>query len=202
MVSKTKTATSNPQNQNEKLTAFGYALLGVIREHPDVTGYDINYIIQESISYHLDASLSYIYPTLKKLHQKGYVTFQTIPIENRAPMKRYRLTKLGEEVLQEWLKEPVPESFDFRPFLLKIGFSFFMEKETLLGHIDREIQRRETILAQGAQRGINPEMAYLDYPDRKKAQFLLQEMYDLVSGLEKERVRYLKVMRAQVEKEL
>jgi DNA-binding PadR family transcriptional regulator len=202
VVPKTKAAKSNHPPQIENLTAFGYALLAVIKEHPGVTGYDINYIIQESISYHLDASLSYIYPTLKKLHLKGLVKFQAIPIENRSPMKKYWLTDPGEQVLQAWLKEPVAESFDFRPFLLKLGFAIFMEKETLLAHLDREIRYREGILSTGAERGINPEMAYLDYPDREKAKFLLQEMYDLVGGLEVEKVRYLKAMRAHVEKDL
>ena len=55
-----------------------YVLLGLIRLHQGVTGYELNRIIKESTGYLLSASLSHIYPTLKrKLHERGLVSYRT-----------------------------------------------------------------------------------------------------------------------------
>ena len=149
-------------------------LLGLIRLHSGVTGYELNAIIHESTGYMMSASLSHIYPSLRKLHERGLVSYTDLPIKNRLAKKIYEITPAGEQALQEWLRTPIEESeMDFRPFMLKMSFSPLMSKETILQHIDREIARRESVL-QEKDRDTRLELDYLDKStiDPSRAEFL------------------------------
>ncbi len=116
-------------------------LLGLIKLNKKITGYELNSNLRDSNRYFLSVSLAYIYPTLKKLHQKGLVTYTVVPISNRPDKKVYEITPDGEVVLQQWLKKPIEEDMYFSTFLLKMQFAPVMEKITILEHIDREIGR-------------------------------------------------------------
>ena len=116
-------------------------LLGLIKLYKEVTGYELNGIIRDSNRYFLSVSLAYIYPVLKRLNQRGLVSFTNTPIANRPAKKTYKITPAGEKVLQEWLKAPVEADMYFQSFLLKMQFASLMEKHTMLDHIEREIDR-------------------------------------------------------------
>ena len=122
---------------------FDNILLALIKLNKEVTGYELNGIIHDSNRYFLSVSLAYIYPVLKKLHQRGLVTYTNIPITNRPDKKAYKITPEGEEVLNAWLKSPIEPDMYFRSFLLKMQFAPLMEKSTILSHINREIMRLE-----------------------------------------------------------
>ena len=62
-------------------------LLGLIKQNKSITGYELNSNIKDSNRYFLSVSLAYIYPTLKKLHQRGLVTYTSIPMTNRPHKK-------------------------------------------------------------------------------------------------------------------
>src|SRR5512136_1799939 len=95
-----------------------YVLLGLIRLHEGVTGYELNRIIKESTGYLMSASLSHIYPTLRKLHERGLVSYRDIPLNNRPDKKVYKITAAGDEKLLAWLEEPVVPNLDIKPFCL------------------------------------------------------------------------------------
>ncbi len=176
-------------------------LLGLIRLRPGVTGYELNDIIQESTGYLMSASLGHIYPSLRKLHERGWVTFTDQPIKNRPSKKFYTITPAGDQALQEWLRVPAAESdIDFRPFLLKMSFSPLMSKATILDHVDREIERCERML-HDKDRGNRVEMEYLDKSsiDPARAEFLWKGIYQV--GLEASHLRlaWLKEWRQSVE---
>lgn len=122
---------------------FDNVLLGLIKLNKEVTGYELNGIIHDSNRYFLSVSLAYIYPVLKKLHQRGLVTYTNIPITNRPDKKAYTITPDGEQVLHEWLKSPIEPDMYFQSFLLRMQFVPLMEKQTILSHIDREVARLE-----------------------------------------------------------
>lgn len=137
-------------------------LLGLISMHDGVTGYELNRIMRDSTGYLISTSLSHIYPALKKLREQGLVSAQDIPIKNRLAKKVYRTTPAGEEALWDWLTRPIEENaLDARPFYLKMAFSPLMSKQTILGHLDREIKRLEQY-HQELERNIQLEMEYLD----------------------------------------
>ncbi|MCE1253223.1 MAG: PadR family transcriptional regulator [Anaerolineae bacterium] len=120
-----------------------HVLLGLIKLNKGITGYELNSNIRDSNRYFLSISLAYIYPTLKKLHERGLVTFTEIPLINRPSKKAYEITPAGEKALEAWLKKPIDADMYFSSFLLKMQFAPLMEQATLLGHIDREISRLE-----------------------------------------------------------
>lgn len=117
-----------------------YILLGLIKLYKEVTGYELNRIIRDSNRYFISVSLAYIYPVLKRLYQRGWVTYAAMPIPNRPDKKVYRITPLGEQVLHTWLEAPIEPDMYFRSFLLKMQFATLMSKSTILAHIEREIQ--------------------------------------------------------------
>jgi len=180
-----------------------YALLGLIRLHQGVTGYELNRIIKESTGALLSASLSHIYPTLRKLHDRGLVSYKDVPIKNRPSKKVYLITKEGNKQLQAWLEEPVVSGLDFRAFCLKMSFSPLMSKAVILRHIDREIDFREGMLRERG-RGISVEMEYLDKRklDLAKAEVLWGGIYQVNVQTEDIRLAWLKDWRQRVEKEI
>jgi DNA-binding PadR family transcriptional regulator len=122
---------------------FDNVLLALIKTHKEVTGYELNGIIKDSNRFFLNVTLAYIYPVLKKLSERGLVTYTTIPVSNRLDKKAYRITPQGEETLAAWLKAPIEADMYFREFLLKMQFASLMNNETVIEHIDREIGRLE-----------------------------------------------------------
>ena len=177
-----------------------FALLGLIRLHQGVTGYELNRIIKESTGYMLSASLSHIYPTLRKLHDRGLVSYNDIPMKNRPNKKVYLITAAGDTALQAWLEAPVDSSLDFKAFCLKMAFSPLMSRETILAHIDREIAYRAEM---GHQRkpGIQVEVDYLDKEkfNRPRAELLWEGLYRVQLQTEALRIAWLKEWRKQVD---
>jgi DNA-binding PadR family transcriptional regulator len=180
-----------------------FALLGLIRLHQGVTGYELNRIIKESTGYMLSASLSHIYPILRKLHDRGLVSYNDIPMKNRPNKKVYLITAAGDAALQAWLEAPVESGLDFKAFCLKMAFSPLMSRETILAHIDREIAYRAGM---GHQRepGIQVEVDYLDKEkfNRPRAELLWDGLYQVQLQTEVLRLAWLKEWRKQVEENL
>ena len=125
-------------------------LLALLALHPGASGYDLHRVLNLSTGYLLSASFSQIYPALKKLHDAGLVTYEEEPIENRPAKKLYSLTDEGREALSRWLTEPMKESLDFRPFVLKMAFAPLMDDATVAEHLKRELAMRKQIEEQFA----------------------------------------------------
>ena len=118
-----------------------FILLALIKTHKEVSGYELNRIIRDSNRFFLVVSLAYLYPNLKKLYDRGLVTYTNTPIANRPDKKTYQITPAGELVLNDWLKAPIDADMYFKAFLLKMEFAALMDQATIVDHIDREIQR-------------------------------------------------------------
>jgi DNA-binding PadR family transcriptional regulator len=179
-------------------------LLGLISMHKGISGYELNTIMQESTGYLLSASLSHIYPALRRLNERDLVSYQDFPIKNRLSKKIYNITPAGEAVLQKWLRKPVEEDvLDAKPFYLKMAFSPLMDKGTILAHIDREILRLEQY-HRTLERDIQKEMDYLDKQtfDRKKAALLWGGINQVTTRTDAMRLAWLKEWRVVVEKEI
>jgi DNA-binding PadR family transcriptional regulator len=180
-----------------------FVLLGLIRLHQGVTGYELNRITRESTGYLMSVSLSHIYPALERLHRQRLVSYQVIPMKNRPSKKVYQITPTGDKKLQAWLEAPVGEDWDFKPFCLKMAFSPLMTKAVILQHIDRQIAYREG-LKQGAGRGIQVEVDYLDKQqfNSPRAELLWDGIYQVHVQTEAIRINWLKQWRGRLEKEL
>jgi DNA-binding PadR family transcriptional regulator len=175
---------------------FDNVLLALIKTHKEVTGYELNGIIKDSNRFFLNVTLAYIYPVLKKLSERGLVTYTTIPVSNRLDKKAYRITPQGEETLAAWLKAPIEADMYFREFLLKMEFASLMEQDTILEHLDREIRRLEVKIQDLGQLSNCINSGELD----KKDSEVLENLSGLLSETDKLRVAWLKRWKVKVEK--
>jgi DNA-binding PadR family transcriptional regulator len=177
-----------------------YAILGLIRMHQGVSGYELNQMIKVSTGDFLSASLSHIYPALKRLHDQGLVSYDNIPLKNRPTKKVYKITEQGEAILNAWLEEPAESSLDFKAFCLKLAFSPLMKKETILFHVDREIAYREGLRTQRKRgRFIEINDVNREKINLTRAELLWNSIHLVHLQTEELRLAWLKEFRQSVE---
>jgi DNA-binding PadR family transcriptional regulator len=180
-----------------------YALLGLIGLHKGATGYELNRIIKESTGRMLSTSLSQIYPALKRMSDRGFVTFTLEPMKNRPDKKSYQITPAGEKYLQAWLEEPIQSGLDFEAFTLKMAFSPLMPKAVILRHIDREIAHRESLLIE-PNHNLGVETEYLDKQtyDPSLVNLFWKPMEQVYIQMDQVWINWLVEWRKQIEKNL
>jgi len=124
-----------------------YTLLGFL-SCGSMTGYDLKKHMDNSTQFFWNATLSQIYPALKKLAQEGLVEATVIPQEGKPDKKSYLITETGRATLMDWLAEPIDElSLPKDPALLKLFFSGALDKETLLSQLHRQLALHRAQLA-------------------------------------------------------
>jgi PadR family transcriptional regulator AphA len=97
-----------------------YILLGLLRE--PASGYDLKKIFDRQISHFWAAELSQIYPTLRRLQQRGWVQCSKAASKRGSGRKVYRVTSTGTQALRTWLRGK-PEYGDERiAYLAQIFF--------------------------------------------------------------------------------
>jgi DNA-binding PadR family transcriptional regulator len=114
-----------------ELTTMEHIVLGLVGEEPQ-SGYSIISTLETGV-HRWSASPGSIYPILKRLEKLGCIEGELEIIYETRPRKMYHLTAWGEEILNSWLRAPLPwsEVLDGRDIVL-IKF-LFMEK-----HLTRE----------------------------------------------------------------
>ncbi|TCL59310.1 PadR family transcriptional regulator [Kineothrix alysoides] len=80
-------------------------ILGMVLEH-DLTGYDIKKMIENGIGVFYKASYGSLYPALKRLTEKGFLTTSEKPQGGRKKIF-YHITKEGQDHFFEWLSSPM-----------------------------------------------------------------------------------------------
>ena len=98
------------------------ALLGLIAEQHQRSGYDLVQTFRISMVHYWHAHPGQIYPTLERMERDGWITGREV-IQRGRPNKRvYSLTAEGRRILLEWLRSPY-EPFKMKnPPLLKSRF--------------------------------------------------------------------------------
>ena len=144
-----------------------------------------------STSNFIDASYGSLYPALKRLENKGYITCNSDKSSNRNK-KRYSITKEGKKVFMSWLVEPVQFSPHNYEYLSKLFFYGYLEKEklpSLITHftdsVSDEIEKLDEI-----------EKDYLHEMDpfAHKALLFGKEYYNLVLRWHKELIQEIEAM--------
>ena len=124
-----------------------YTLLGFLSYGPQ-TGYDLKKHMDNSTQFFWHATLSQIYPTLKKLAQEGLAEATVIPQEGKPDKKIYLITEAGRTMLMDWLAEPIDKLSPTKdPALLKLFFSGLLDKETVLAQLRRQLALHRSQLA-------------------------------------------------------
>lgn len=107
-----------PSTSERELTILEYIVLGLISEGPQ-SGYSIISMLDTG-THRWSASPGSIYPVLKRLESQGCIAGELEMIYETRPRKMYTLTPLGEELLDAWLRSPLPwsEVLDERDIVL------------------------------------------------------------------------------------
>ncbi|MDL2057038.1 PadR family transcriptional regulator [Limosilactobacillus reuteri] len=117
-------------------------ILGILQKKPR-TGYEINDILQNQISYFYDGTYGMIYPTLKKLEKEGKVEKQTIIQDDKPNKNVFSITSKGKDELKEYLdSDDVSEVFK-SDFLMKLFFGDNFSRQRIIKLIHNEIRTKE-----------------------------------------------------------
>lgn len=128
-----------------------YVILGLLSEE-DLSGYQIQKLIQLRFRFFWNESYGQIYPMLKSMVEEGWIAVASSSGQRR--QIRYRITSQGVDALKAWLLES-PEKESMRlELLLKIYFGNLAHPEILNEHVKDfmlEHQQELSILEQFKQ---------------------------------------------------
>lgn len=100
-------------------------LLGLVKLHPGVSGYELRKIVSRSTQYFMNAQLSQIYPALRQMAEGHLLSFEEERTDGGRLTKRYRLTQKGETEFLAHLRKPINYTLSMnsvRQCLLKMAF--------------------------------------------------------------------------------
>ncbi|MBN1939195.1 MAG: PadR family transcriptional regulator [Candidatus Aminicenantes bacterium] len=112
-----------------------YAILGMLSLEP-MSGYDFRKAAEQCLGFFWQESYGQIYPTLKRLLEKGHVTASARKDGGKPDKHVFTITKKGREAFRKWLDQETGVETKRNELLLKL---FFGGKTSLDGQI-RELE--------------------------------------------------------------
>src|SRR3970040_1267167 len=97
-----------------------HILLGLLRQ--PASGYDLKAEFERGIRHFWSAELSQIYPTLKRMQAKGWLSCATEPSGRGAGRRVSSRTEAGREELLRWLDGPPQVGAERFAYLAQIAF--------------------------------------------------------------------------------
>ena len=122
-----------------------YIVLGIVLDE-ELTGYDIKKAIENSIGNFYKASYGSLYPTLKKLTDKSYLSMSE-EMHGSRQKKYYKATEQGKAIFLEWLSSPIDLKAGGDAQLAQIFFYGELPKEIR----DKRLQEYEFFIKQSLQ---------------------------------------------------
>lgn len=157
-----------------------YIILGFLMTK-ERSGYDLKRCMTQTTSYFFDASFGSIYPALKRLAQKGFVTFRE-DVDGGKFKKVYRITDSGRTAFMQWVGEPITFERSRQDHLVRVFFYEFLPRQTAIDNL-KDLMLQVTRVAQGLteQKG-EMERRYdvHQFPYRYATLLYGVEYYDLV----------------------
>jgi len=165
-----------------------YIVIGMVLDE-ELTGYDIKKEVDQGIGIFYQANYGRLYPTLKKLTDKEYLTMDEQKHGNRLK-KYYKATNLGKEFFLEWLSSPVDLLEDGETQFVKIFFYGDLPKEIR----NKRLQEYEFLMEQSLQQLLalkkefieeiaNNNITDKDYFQYSTLFYGLQEGYNAINWL-------------------
>jgi DNA-binding PadR family transcriptional regulator len=111
---------------SRELTTLEYTILGLLSITP-LTGYSVIGALEKG-SYRLSTSTGSIYPALKRLERHNVIAGELEAVYETRPRKVYKLTPLGGELLDAWLREPLSLSEILEERDIALTKFLFLEK--------------------------------------------------------------------------
>jgi PadR family transcriptional regulator AphA len=122
---------------------FRVFILGLLTNR-SMSGYGIRRFLR-SLGWLLgNPSFGTIYPALHALLEDGLATVEVVPHPTRPARKIYTITQSGQQALQEWIEQPVPNQAGLRAFIMHLILTGNGRSDALSAHLQ---QRRDAVLA-------------------------------------------------------
>ena len=123
-----------------------FALLGLLSIEP-MSGYDIRRNFQESLNFFWNESYGQIYPALKRLLARNFITAVAGRQNGRRERRAYTITAKGRAHLRRWLAQPARKQPIRDELLLKIFLGRLAPPGACVEHIRRLRREQEELLA-------------------------------------------------------
>lgn len=116
-----------------------FALLGLLRQKPQ-SGYDLRKTFASTAMRHYSDSPGSIYPALRRLQSRGWITADAKPTDGRG-RQVFHLAPAGAGALVEWLSQPVTyDDVVWRSAELMLRFAFMdgnVPRSTAVGFLEQ-----------------------------------------------------------------
>ena len=125
-----------------------HIILGIIQINP-MTGYEIKQFFDKSLTFFSGVSYGSIYPTLKKLEKKGFVTVQLEVQDGRPNRKIYTITDQGHTEYLDSLIEPLKPTQLKNDLLTRLFFFSDVPEEKRVNLVQEQIgmmHQKQTVL--------------------------------------------------------
>ncbi|MBB1110739.1 MULTISPECIES: PadR family transcriptional regulator [Limosilactobacillus] len=116
-------------------------ILGIL-ERNSRTGYEINDILKNQLSYFYDGTYGMIYPTLRKLEKEGKITKKQIVQKDKPNKNEYSITNAGEEEFKKYLDSTIQDDIYKSDFLMRLFFGTSLSNQEIKEAIEQEIARK------------------------------------------------------------
>jgi DNA-binding PadR family transcriptional regulator len=120
-------------------------LLGLLNQKP-MSGYDIKQSLRNFDWLIGSPSPGSLYPALRGLLQDGLVTVDVVVRQDRPPRKEYHISPAGQEVLRQWISQPVSAG-TLKTFAMRLILSGNLSPSVLLADLQRRLSAVSRYLA-------------------------------------------------------
>ncbi|GAA2047016.1 PadR family transcriptional regulator [Catenulispora yoronensis] len=193
--SRDEAADPSTEDDDPRLPATSWAVLGMLSFEQELSGYDIKKWADWSLkAFYWSPSFSQIYGELKRLERHGYVTSRTVMQDEVRGKRVYAITPTGREAVRTWARTaPVEVPVLKHGVLLRVWLGHLTDptrlREIVTEHRDNS-ERRRTEAAVDAQAAHNetawayPEIALkwaerYHAAERDLAEQMLRDLDDL-----------------------
>ncbi len=143
--------------------SFRHLLLGLLARQP-MSGYDIK-LLFKSMNWLIGSpSSGSLYPVLRRLHEEGLVTAETVPQETRPSRRVYSTTRIGRQVLRDWVNQPTRPESSLKTFLLGLMLVNTQSPENLAACLRQRrtqvAEQEQNLRETPAEPGLDQDLAF------------------------------------------
>jgi DNA-binding PadR family transcriptional regulator len=130
---------------NKNRTQF--AILGMLMLEP-MSGYDFRKAAGQCLGFFWQESYGQIYPTLKKMYEKGYLSRSCEKTDGKPDRYVYSITQKGEEAFHNWLDQKTRIEPKRNELLLKLFFGGKPDRDEQIQELESIKETNEKLLAE------------------------------------------------------
>jgi len=124
-----------------------FAILGMLTLEP-MSGYDFRKASEQCLGFFWQESYGQIYPTLKKMSEKGYLSQSREKTEGKPDKNVYSITKKGAEAFSKWLDQQTRIEPKKNELLLKLFFGGKKDHHEQIRELESIKKTHEKLLAE------------------------------------------------------